>query len=104
VLAVRALPTHPSELLASRRMVELMDELHTRFATVIVDAPPILGLPDATSLVDLCDAALIVIAAAQTPRNQIEAALDRIDARKVLGTVFNRFDSSSEPYGAYGRS
>ncbi len=104
VLAVRALPTHPSELLASRGMVELMEELYTRFTTVIVDAPPILGLPDTTSLVDLCDAALIVIAAGKTPRQQIEAALDRIDARKVLGTVFNRFDSSTETYGAYGRS
>ena len=104
VLAVRALPTHPSELLASRRMVELMDELYTRFTTVIVDAPPIIGLPDATALVDLCDSALIVIAAGRTPRQQIEAALDRIDARKVLGTVFNRFDSSTETYGAYGRS
>ena len=104
VLAVRALPTQPSELLASRRMVELMDELRTRFTTVIVDAPPIHGLPDATALVDLGDAALIVIAAGQTPRGQIEAALDCIDVRKVLGTVFNRFDSSTESYGAYGRS
>ncbi len=102
VLPVRALPTYPSELLASRRMVELMDELHARFATVIVDAPPINGLPDVTALVDLCDATLLVIGASQVPRQEVEAALERIDSSKVLGTVFNRFEIKSTPYG-YGR-
>ncbi len=106
VLPVRALPTHPSELLASRRMAELMDELHSRFATVIVDAPPINGLPEVTALVDLCDAALLVIGADQVPRQEVEAALERIDASKVLGTVFNRFESRSKSYHygqEYGR-
>ena len=104
VLPVRAQPTHPSELLASSRMAELIVELYSRFATVIVDAPPIHGLPDATALVDLCDAVLLVVGAGNTPREQIESALERIDSRKVLGVVFNRFDTRGAPYGAYGRS
>ena len=102
VLPVRALPSHPSELLGSRRMVELMAELHSRFATVIVDAPPILGLPDATALVDLCDATLLVVAADETPRQDIDSALQRIDASKIVGTVFNRFDSLNQTYAPYG--
>ncbi len=103
VLPVRAVPTHPSELLASRRMAELVDELHARFATVIVDAPPINGLPDVMALVDLCDAALLVIGADQVPRQEVETALERIDASKVLGTVFNRYDTRPKSY-RYGRS
>ena len=101
VLPVRALPTQPSELLASRKMSELLDELHTRFDTVVLDAPPIAGLPDATALVDLCDAALLVVAAQMTQRDEIDAALDRIDRTKILGTVFNRFGNPVAPYG-YG--
>jgi capsular exopolysaccharide synthesis family protein len=53
VLPVKALPTAPSELLSSRAMIQLVAELHTRFQTVIFDAPPVLGLPDTVTLVDL---------------------------------------------------
>jgi len=103
VLPVRALPTAPSELLASRAMRALVAELHTRFDTVIFDAPPVLGLPDTVTLVDLCDAALFVVGAGAVPREEIESALERLDASKVVGIVLNRCDSSEVPdTGAYG--
>jgi capsular exopolysaccharide synthesis family protein len=103
VLPVRALPTQPSELLASRAMADLVAELHTRFATVIFDAPPVLGLPDTVILVDLCDAALFVVGAGRAPRDEVESALERLDASKVLGVVLNRCDSGEVPYaGTYG--
>lgn len=103
VLPVRALPTAPSELLASRAMLELVAELHTRFQTVIFDAPPVLGLPDTVTLVDLCDAALFVVGAGAAPRDEVESALERLDASKVVGVVLNRCDSSEVPFtGAYG--
>lgn len=101
VLPVRSLPAQPSELLASRKMAELMDELHTRFGTVLIDAPPINGLPDATELVDLCDAALLVVLAGKTARTELDRALQRIDRTKVIGTVFNRSREKTTPYGSY---
>ena len=103
VLSVRAMPTQPSELLASRAMADLLAELHTRFHTVIVDAPPVLGLPDTVTLVDLCDSALFVVGAGHAPRDEVESALERLDASKVLGVVLNRCDDSEVPYaGTYG--
>jgi capsular exopolysaccharide synthesis family protein len=103
VLPVRALPAHPSELLASRRMVKLLDELHERFDTVIVDPPPALSLPDATTLVDLCDAALLVVGCGAASREDVNEALTRIDDRKLIGTVLNRVDDVPTTYGyAYG--
>lgn len=98
-LTVRALPTHPAELLASRRMVELIEELALRFETVILDAPPVLGLPDATSIVDLCDAAILVVHAGRPSRRELEETLERIDRTKILGVVFNGSDDVLEPYG-----
>jgi capsular exopolysaccharide synthesis family protein len=100
VLPVRSLPAHPSELLASRRMVRLLDDLHERFETVLIDAPPVLGLPDATTLVDLCDATLFVISRGRASRSDLESALERIDAGKVLGTVFNRATETPPTYGS----
>ncbi len=105
VLPVRALPTAPSELLGSRAMADLIAELHTRFHTVILDAPPVLGLPDTVTLVDLCDAALFVIGAGRAPREDIESALERLDASKVLGVVLNRCARHEISYaGGYGYS
>jgi capsular exopolysaccharide synthesis family protein len=103
VLPVRALPTAPSELLASRAMADLVAELHTRFHTVIFDAPPVLGLPDTVTLVDLCDGALFVVGAGRAPREEVESALERLDASKVLGVVLNRCEDSEVPYAStYG--
>ena len=103
VLTVRKLPSRPAELLASSRMVQLVSELKGHFDTVIIDAPPILGLPDATTLVDLCDAALMVVGQGQSGHADIESALERIDAAKVIGFVFNRSQEEPMSYGAaYG--
>jgi polysaccharide biosynthesis transport protein len=103
VLPVKALPTAPSELLSSRAMAQLVAELHTRFHTVIVDAPPVLGLPDTVTLVDLCDAALFVVGAGRSPREEVESALERLDASKVIGVVLNRCARHEIGYiGNYG--
>lgn len=100
VLPVRSLPTQPSELLASSRMGRLIEELAGRFETVLIDSPPVLGLPDATTLVDLCDATLFVISRGRASRADLEAALERIDAGKVLGTVWNRAAEAPTSYGS----
>ena len=107
VLPVRALPPAPSELLGSRAMADLIAELHTRFHTVILDAPPVLGLPDTVTLVDLCDAALFVVGAGRSPREDVESALERLDASKVLGVVLNRCARHEISYASgygYGKS
>jgi capsular exopolysaccharide synthesis family protein len=107
VLPVRAMPTAPSELLGSRAMAELIAELHTRFHTVILDAPPVLGLPDTVTLVDQCDSALFVVGAGRAPREEVESALERLDASKVLGVVLNRCEAHEIPYASgygYGKS
>ena len=100
VLPVRSLPAHPAELLSSRRMVRLLEELSERFETVLIDSPPVLGLPDSTTLVDLADATLLVIARGIASRSDLEAALERIDAGKVLGSVFNRAADAPPVYGS----
>jgi capsular exopolysaccharide synthesis family protein len=99
VLPVRSLPGQPSELLGSTRMAELLEELEARFETVLVDSPPVLGLPDATTLVDLCDAAVLVVCAGKASRGDLESTLERIDGSKLLGTVFNGSDEKPEGYG-----
>jgi capsular exopolysaccharide synthesis family protein len=99
ILPVRSLPEHPSELLASRRMGQMLEELHERFVTTVVDAPPVLVLPDATTLVDLCDGALLVVGSGGSSRDNVEAALERIDQDRLLGAVLNGVEEAPQSYG-----
>jgi len=99
VLPVRAQPPNPSELLASSKMIELIEELSRRFDRVVLDTPATLGLPDAKTVSDLCDGLVLVVRADVTPREEIEAALDVLDRRRLLGVVLNGASSSAASYG-----
>ena len=65
----------------------------------------ICSLPDATTLVDLCDAVLLVVGNGISSRKDIDDAMTRIDARKAIGVVFNRSREKPRGYGSkYGGS
>lgn len=89
VLPVRTLPSNPSELLGSSRMRSLMEELVSRYDLVVLDLPAVLALPDAKIVSELIDGVVMVVRADLTPREDVEAALDVLDRRRVLGLVLN---------------
>ncbi len=101
VLAVRSVPSNPSELLASPEMRKLIEEVATRYDRVILDTPACLGLPDAKSVSELCDGLVMVVRAGVTPEEEVKSALDILDRRKVVGLVLNDSEATREQYGYY---
>jgi capsular exopolysaccharide synthesis family protein len=99
VLPVRLTPSNPSELLASDRMRTLVEELARSYDQVIFDTPPTLALPDAKTLSELTDGLVFVVRADQTPRDDVAAALDILDRRRVLGVVLNGVETEAKRYG-----
>jgi capsular exopolysaccharide synthesis family protein len=99
VLPVRGAPDNPSELLASTRMVSLLEELASRYDQILLDTPPTLALPDAKSLSEIADGVLLVVKADETPADDVEAALDVLDRRRVMGVVLNGTVNDAERYG-----
>lgn len=89
VLPVHAMPPNPSELLASAKMKALIEELARRYDVVILDTPAALSLPDAKTVTELTDGAVMVVRADTTPESDVQTALDLIDRRRVLGVVLN---------------
>jgi len=89
VLPVRALPPNPSELLAAPRMRQVVEELARNYDTVVLDSPSTLDIPDAKSVSELTDGLLFVVRADKTPEEDVEAALDVLDRRRILGLVLN---------------
>jgi capsular exopolysaccharide synthesis family protein len=89
VLPVRVRPANPSELLGSKAMIELMDELARRYDRVILDTPAALGLPDAKVVSDLCDGIVMVVRADTTRNEDIQTVLEILDRERVLGLLLN---------------
>lgn len=101
VLPVRMIPANPSELLASPEMRRLIEEVARRYDRVVLDTPACLGLPDAKSISELCDGLVMVVRAGVTPKEDVQAALDILDRRRVVGLVLNGSEATREQYGYY---
>lgn len=89
VLPVHGQPPNPSELLSSGKMRTLCEELARRYDLVILDTPAALSLPDAKTVTDLSDGALLVVRADATPEEDVQNTLDLLDRRRIVGVVLN---------------
>jgi capsular exopolysaccharide synthesis family protein len=98
VLPVHAMPPNPSELLASAKMKALIEELSRRYDMVILDTPAALSLPDAKTISELTDGAILVVRADATPEDDVQTALDLLDRRRILGVVLNGSDVDQSYY------
>jgi len=81
----------PSEYFTSSRMKHLLDEIRERYAErfIILDAPPMSETADTQILAELCDYILLVVPYGRVTSGQLDSCLKALDAKKMLGTVFN---------------
>lgn len=97
-----------TELLASERMAQVMDELSTRYRdrVVIFDSPPLLLSSESAVLAERMGQIILVVAAEQTLQHLVGEALGRLDADKIVGLLLNKYRPSlGNEYGygsAYG--
>ncbi len=99
------IPPNPSELLGSRRMLHLIEELKTRYDFIIFDTPPALAVTDAKILSNIVDGILIVVRSGQTKKEEMETMVEQFKGAngKVLGTILNdRKKVSTNYYYYYG--
>ncbi len=96
---------HATELLASERMEELMDELAGRYPdrVIVVDSPPLLQTSEAQVLSGLVGQIVLVVQAGQTPQVAVQSALEMLDSEKAINLVLNksRMSGSGDYYGGY---
>jgi capsular exopolysaccharide synthesis family protein len=92
----------PMARLISDRMRNLVNEAKESFDWVILDAPPLMLLPDAHLLASMVDAAVLVIKAASTQHRLVQRAMEAIGRQRILGVVLNQ--TADAPAGAYDQS
>lgn len=79
----------PAELLASREMQHVIDELESRFDVVVLDCAPLLAASDAMPIVARADGTVLVVRLFQTPRKAAVRAVRVIERARgsLLGVV-----------------
>jgi capsular exopolysaccharide synthesis family protein len=96
---------NPLAGLTSDRMRLLLKEAASRFDWVLLDAPPIGIMPDASVLARLTQGVIFVVAAGSTPFALVERAVTEFGREHIIGTVLNRMADENIPattyYGGY---
>ena len=101
VLPVSSLPGNPSELLASAQMKEVLARISEIYDHVILDTPACLGLSDTKTISELSDGILVVVRADVTRREDIDAIMEILDRRKMIGMVLNDVEPTTGQRGYY---
>lgn len=86
-----------TELLASQRMQEFVEEIGARYddRIIIFDAPPLLPTPQTQVLTGLIGQVVFVIEAGKTPQSIVEEALKMIPQEQATGLVMNKSEGMS---------
>ncbi|MCO5998414.1 polysaccharide biosynthesis tyrosine autokinase [Actinoallomurus rhizosphaericola] len=90
-------PPNPSELLGTRRMQQVLEELREHADYVIVDSPPLLPVADAAVVASGCDGVILVARAGRTKYDELRSAAESLAAvnAETLGVVVNMTKPSS---------
>ena len=107
VLPAGSIPPNPSELVGSQAMDDLLQSLESMFDAVIIDAPPLLPVTDAAVLAKRTRGALLVVAAGQTHKGELTAALNALNTvgahtAGIVMTMLPTKGPDAYGYGGYG--
>lgn len=94
-----------SELLASEKMLETVNEFANRYPdrVVIFDAPPLLGINETAILANLAGQALIVVNEGKTSLTRLSKAVDQLGPEMAKGFVINKSKQhAGDGAGYYG--
>ncbi len=96
-------PANPGELLTSQRFTNLINELRSQVALVIIDMPPVSAAADASAAARSVDGVLVIVDAKSTSLEELRRTRDDLQrvGAKVVGAVLNR--NPSEGSGIFGR-
>ncbi len=97
VLTSGPLQTNPAELLGSRRMRALLEEMPQHFDMVLVDAPALLPVTDAAVIAPMVDGVLLVVDCTQAGREAVRSACQELAGvgARLVGLVVNRAQQSA---------
>jgi tyrosine-protein kinase Etk/Wzc len=104
-LGTGTLPPNPAEVIGSKKMRELLEEMRERFDAIVFDAPPLNLVTDAALLGTMADTTILVTRSGVTDKHALQHAASQLHHLRapVGGVVLNCIDSGDAAYyGGYG--
>ncbi|MCQ1954391.1 polysaccharide biosynthesis tyrosine autokinase [Arthrobacter sp. zg-Y238] len=103
VLSSGRVPPNPSELLGSNAMATLIRKLESNFDVVIIDAPPLIPVTDATVLAQKGHGVVLVVGAGKVRTHDVEKSLESLNlvGADLLGVVVNLLPTKGPDAYAY---
>ncbi|MCC2614850.1 XrtA-associated tyrosine autokinase [Aestuariibacter halophilus] len=96
-----------TELLASEKMLESVNEFSNRYPdrVVIIDSPPLVGINETAILANLAGQAVVVVQEGKTSLTRLSQAVDQLNPDMAKGFVINKSTrgsgDGSDYYGYY---
>jgi capsular exopolysaccharide synthesis family protein len=91
----------PAEVLVSKKMQAMIDELKEMYDRIIIDCPPLTAVTDATIISNFCDGTVFVIASRHTNQDAAKESLKQLQdsGANILGGVLTRVQKRDQLYG-----
>lgn len=103
IITSGAIPPNPADLLSSKRMQSLKEEMESMFDLIIFDTPPVLPVTDAQVMASQADGTIIVIQKGAVTKEEIMKTKEILEIAEVnvIGAVMNRVEKSNGNYYYY---
>ena len=94
ILSGGSIQTNPVELIGSKRMKTLVQDLKSRYDDryIIIDSSPILATTEPGVLNEMIDGIILVVKSGETPRETVQQAIKLLNKNKILGVVLNNME------------
>lgn len=97
---------NPQDLLGSKHMKTLLDNMRDQYDLIVLDSPPVLAVSDALILSHIVDTTMFLVRWGKTPRPVVTGALKafRSNGGNLAGVVLSRVDFRQHATYGYGDS
>lgn len=103
VITSGPIPPNPADMLGSKRMGQLIEELRTKAEIILFDTPPVTAVADASILAGRLDGALLIVRCGQTRRAPLQHSQEVLSTAgaNLLGVVLNQLPKREKDYAYY---
>lgn len=94
---------NPFEVVNSKKMQAMLEQLRDEYDIVLIDLPPVLAVSDAQILAKLCDGILLVVRSGKVKRAEAVKSKEQLEraGAKIIGTVLNRLSQKEQKMNYY---
>lgn len=104
ILTAGPIPPNPSELLSSKHMLDLIEDLKQEYDMVVLDLAPILDAAETQQLTSSLDGTILVVRQAHSQKSAVKRAVEllKLTNSPILGYVMNDVNADGDEGYGYG--